>query len=74
MLYDRELHEPLTETRWSEARVRDAIASMVADAASVCDTETLWPAHDWDGNGAALPMKNLDGDPRFPVLDSLEPA
>lgn len=59
MLYDRELHEPLTETRWSEARVRDAVAAVVADAASAFDPDTLWPAHEWDGYRARLPMKNL---------------
>jgi hypothetical protein len=59
VLYDRELHEPLTETRWSEARVRDAVAAVVADATAAYAPDTLWPAHEWDGYRAPLPMKNL---------------
>lgn len=59
MLYDRELHEPLTESRWSEARVRDAIAAIVVDADAAYDAGALWPAHVWDGYRASVPMKNL---------------
>ena len=59
MLADPALHEPLTETPWSEARVRDAIAELVADADAAYDPAQLWPAHEWDGFLAALPLKNL---------------
>jgi lanthionine synthetase-like protein len=59
VLYDRALHEPLTETPWSEARVRDAIAQIVADADAAYSADDLWPAHEWDGYLAALPLKNL---------------
>jgi hypothetical protein len=59
MLYARELHEPLTETPWSEARARDAVQAIVADADRAYSRDALWPAHEWDGYNAALPMKNL---------------
>lgn len=59
MLYARELHEPLTETPWREARARDAVQAIVAAAEHAYSPEALWPAHDWDGYRAALPMKNL---------------
>jgi Lanthionine synthetase C-like protein len=59
VLYARELHEPLTETPWSDARARDAVQAIVAATESAYSPETLWPAHEWDGYRAALPMKNL---------------
>ena len=59
MLYAAELHQPLTETPWNEQHVRDAIRGIVAEADAAYDPETLWPAHEWDGWGAALPLKNL---------------
>src|SRR5581483_8287440 len=59
VLYDRALHEPLTETPWDEARVRDAIAAIVADADAAYDLDAFWPAHDWDGYLAALPLKSF---------------
>jgi hypothetical protein len=59
VLYARELHEPLTETPWSEERGRDAVQALVADAESAYSPAALWPAHDWDGYRAVLPMKNL---------------
>jgi lantibiotic modifying enzyme len=59
VLYAAELHEPLTETTWNERHVRDAIRAIVAEADAVYDPETLWPAHEWDGWRAALPLKNL---------------
>ena len=59
MLYAAELHQPLTETPWNERHVRDAIRAIVADADSAYDADTLWPAHEWDGWQAALPLKNL---------------
>jgi hypothetical protein len=59
VLYRPELHAPLTDRPWSEAWVRNAIRAVVADANAAYDAATLWPAHEWDGWRAALPMKNL---------------
>ena len=59
MLYDPAAFEPLTEEPWDEARARDGIAAIVADADAAFDPGALWPAHEWDGWHAALPMKNL---------------
>lgn len=59
MLYDRALHEPLTETPWREGRARDVVAEVVADACAAYDPAGLWPAEEWDGYLAALPLKNL---------------
>lgn len=59
MLYDPAAFEPLIPDPWDEARVRDGIAAIVADADAAFDSGELWPAHEWDGWQAALPMKNL---------------
>lgn len=59
MLYDPAAFEPLTDEPWDEAGVRDGIAAIVADADAAFDPDALWPAHEWDGWHAALPMKNL---------------
>ena len=49
----------MTDEPWDAARVRDGIAAIVADADVAFDPGVLWPAHEWDGWQAALPMKNL---------------
>jgi hypothetical protein len=59
VLYEPSAFEQLTDERWDEARVRNQIAALVADADAAFDPETLWPAHEWDGYKAALPLKNL---------------
>ena len=59
MLYDPAAFEPLTDGSWDDARAHDAIAAIVADADAAFDPDELWPAHEWDGWQAALPMKNL---------------
>ena len=59
MLYDPAQFEPLTDEPWDPARIDDAIAAIVADADAAFDPEALWPAHEWDGWQAPLPMKNL---------------
>lgn len=59
MLFARELHEPLTETPWSEARARAAVQAIVAGIERAYSPEALWPAHEWDGFRSALPKKNL---------------
>jgi Lanthionine synthetase C-like protein len=59
VLYKPVAFEPLTETSWDEARVRNAIGQIVADVDAAYDADALWPADEWDGWQAALPMKNL---------------
>jgi len=59
VLYDPTQFEPLTDEPWDLARVDQAIATIVADADAAFDPEALWPAHEWDGWKAALPMKTL---------------
>ena len=59
MLYDPAAFEPLTDKLWDEAQARDGIAAIVADADAAFDSDALWPAHEWDGWNAPLPMKNL---------------
>lgn len=59
MLYDPGAFEPLTDEPWDEARARDGIAALVADADAAFDPDALWPAHEWDGWNAPHPMKNL---------------
>jgi Lanthionine synthetase C-like protein len=59
VLYDPELHEPLTDEAWDEGRVRDAIARIVADADAAFDPERLWPAEEWDVYMATPPLKEL---------------
>ncbi len=49
----------MTDEPWDEARARDGIAAIVADADDAFDPDVLWPAHEWDGWHAALPLKNL---------------
>ena len=59
MLYDPAGFEPLTDEPWDVERVRASIRRLVARIDDVYDSETLWPANDWDGWHAATPMKNL---------------
>jgi lanthionine synthetase-like protein len=59
VLYDPELHEPLTDEPWDEGRVRDAIGRIAADADAAFDPEQLWPAEEWDVYLATPPLKNL---------------
>ena len=59
MLYRPEAFEPLTESPWDEQRVRAAIRRIVEDVDRAFDADALWPADDWDGWQAAVPMKNL---------------
>ena len=58
-LYDPAHFTPLTEEPWDEARVRDGIAAIVADADAAYSPDELWPAHEWDGWDAPLPLKGL---------------
>jgi Lanthionine synthetase C-like protein len=59
VLYDPAAFEPLTDEPWDEARARDGIAALVADTDAAFEPDRLWPAHEWDGFHAALPLKNL---------------
>ena len=59
MLYEPAQFEPPTDEPWDPARIEEAIASIVADADAAFDPEALWPAHEWDGWQAPLPLKNL---------------
>jgi hypothetical protein len=59
VLYDPGAFEPLTDDPWDDGRVRDDIAAIVADTDAAFDPDELWPAHEWDGWHAPLPMKNL---------------
>jgi hypothetical protein len=59
VLYDPAAFEPLTDQPWDEARASDGIAAIVADADAAFAPDALWPAHEWDGWQAALPLKNL---------------
>ncbi len=59
MLYRPEDFEPLTDEPWDERRVRDAIRAIVADTDAAYGGDALWPADEWDGWEAALPLKNL---------------
>ena len=59
MLYRPEDFEPLTDEPWDERRVRDAIRAIVADTDAAYGGDELWPADEWDGWEAALPLKNL---------------
>jgi hypothetical protein len=59
VLFRPEAFEPLTERAWDEARVRDAIAAIVADADGAFDRQGLWPSVEWDAWTSPLPMKNL---------------
>jgi hypothetical protein len=59
VLYETAQFEPLNDEPWDPARVEDAIATIVADTDAAFDPDALWPAHEWDGWQAPLPMKNL---------------
>lgn len=59
-LYRPPAFERLTETPWDEARVRDRVRDIVADADAAWRGPTLfWKAHEWDGWHGTSPMKNL---------------
>ncbi|MDP8910614.1 MAG: LanC-like protein [Actinomycetota bacterium] len=60
MLYQSEAFEPLTDERWHEHRVREAIREIVADTdAALRGPKLLWRADDWDRWHATSPMKEL---------------
>jgi hypothetical protein len=59
VLYPADAHERLTDSQWDEGRARDAIRAIVGGTCSAYDAEAFWPAHEWDGFQATLPMKNV---------------
>jgi lantibiotic modifying enzyme len=59
VLYEPAEFEPLIDDPWEPARVKDAIATIVADADAAFDREALWPAHEWEGWEEPLPLKTL---------------
>jgi hypothetical protein len=59
VLFEPDLHEPLTEDAWGEDRARDAIRGIVADADRAFDPDGLWPAAEWDSWQTDPPLKNL---------------
>jgi Lanthionine synthetase C-like protein len=59
VLFQPELHEPLTERAWDDEWAREAIRAIVADADASFDPDGLWPTQDWDGWEAPHPMKDL---------------
>ena len=59
MLFEPELHEPLTDEAWDEGRARDAIRGIVADVDRAFDPDGLWPAEEWDSWQATPPLKDL---------------
>jgi hypothetical protein len=59
MLYERGEFEPLVDEPWDEARVRDAIAAIVADTDAALDADRLWPANEWDAYASTPPLKTL---------------
>jgi lantibiotic modifying enzyme len=59
VLYSPEAHEALTERGWDEARVRDAIARIVADTDDAYTPGELWPADTWDAWDVPTPLTSL---------------
>ena len=59
MLFQPELHEPLTEKGWDDDWARDAIRGIVADADANFDPVGLWPAEEWDSWQTTPPLKNV---------------
>jgi hypothetical protein len=59
VLYNPASFEPLTHEQWDEARVRSAIAAIVADTDDAFRSEELWPAREWDAWMSTPPLKDL---------------
>jgi hypothetical protein len=60
VLYSPEPFEPLTTTRWSEKRAREAIRDIVANVdEAMRGPSLLWKANPWDGWQSTSPQKNL---------------
>jgi Lanthionine synthetase C-like protein len=59
VLFQPELHEPLTERAWDDAWAHDAIRKIVEDADANFDPDGLWPAEEWDSWQTTPPLKDL---------------
>jgi lantibiotic modifying enzyme len=60
VLYTPDPFEPLTDTRWSEKRAREAIREIVADVDDALrGPSLLWKADTWDGWQSTSPQENL---------------
>ena len=59
MLYRPDAFDPLTETAWDDAWVRDEIAAIAADAEAAFAADELWPADEWDSWQTPTPLKTL---------------
>ncbi len=59
VLFQPELHEPLTDTRWDDNRSRASIRALVEDADRAFEREGLWPAEEWDSWQTTPPLKDL---------------
>jgi len=59
VLYEPDVFEPLTDEGWDEARVRTAVAEIVADTDHAHDPQSLWPAHEWDAWKLTPPVLDL---------------
>ena len=59
MLYKPEAFEPVTETAWDEAAVRERVERIAGETEAAYDPEKLWPASEWDAFNAQLPLTTL---------------
>jgi hypothetical protein len=59
VLFQPDLHEPLTENAWGEEWARAAIRALVSDADASFYPDELWPAEEWDSYQATPPLKDL---------------
>ena len=59
VLFQPELHEPLTETSWNDEWARNAIRGVIDDADVKLDPAGLWPAEEWDSYQTTPPLKDV---------------
>ena len=59
MLYEPTRFDALAGEPWVPARVKEAIAAIVADADAAFDPKALWPADAWDAREKPLPLSGL---------------
>ncbi len=61
MLYRPEDFEPLVDEPWDEARVREAIQTIVVETDEAFGAREFWPAHEWDAWELRQPLTDLYG-------------
>jgi hypothetical protein len=59
VLYEPTRFDALIDEPWVPARVKEAIAAIVADADAAFDPKALWPTDDWDAREKPLPLSGL---------------